>query len=57
MMIIGSYMIGAVVTLALIASGKISLKKKKRIAFAPFLGSSTVLVLIGVGDFYLSLIS
>lgn len=57
MMIVGSYMIGAVIIVALIACGRISLKNTKRIAFAPFLGASTVMVLLGVGDLYLSLIS
>lgn len=57
MMIIGSYMVGALIVVCLIVSGRISLKHKKRIAFAPFLGVSTVLTLIGVGDVYLMLIS
>lgn len=54
-MLLLSYIVGAFVVLLLMALGKISLKKSKKICFGPFLGAAAVLTLTGVGEAYLSL--
>jgi leader peptidase (prepilin peptidase)/N-methyltransferase len=53
-MIFLSYMVGAVMILAMLISGRLTFKKT-RIAFVPFMGIGTVLAFVGVGDWYLSL--
>ncbi len=53
-LLILSYMVGAVVVVVLLAFKKIS-SHQKRIAFVPFLGIGTLLTILGVGDFYVSL--
>jgi leader peptidase (prepilin peptidase)/N-methyltransferase len=50
-LLVVSYMVGAVVVLVLLASRRLS-SHQKRIAFVPFLGIATVLTLLGVGDVY-----
>ncbi len=54
-MMFGSYMVGAIIVLFLLVTGKLS-HTKKRIAFAPFIGISTLLALLGVGDLYLKIL-
>lgn len=55
-MLLLSYMTGAVVVVTLLFLKKITLNKGTRIAFGPFLGVATILVMVGVGDAYLSLL-
>ncbi len=54
-MLVLSYMVGAVVTLLLLITKTISLKRQ-RIPFGPFMGIATVLTVLGAGDLYLSLL-
>ncbi len=54
-MLVISYMVGAIVTLLLIITKTISLKRQ-RIAFGPFMGFATVLTILGAGDAYLALL-
>lgn len=54
-MLLGSYVVGAIVVLVLLAVGKLS-RTRKRIAFAPFIGIATLLTVLGVGDMYLKMI-
>lgn len=54
-LLIVSYMVGAIIVLCMMALGIIN-KHKKRIAFVPFLGIGTVLTILGIGNFYLLLI-
>lgn len=54
-MLVLSYMVGAVVVGILLATNTISMKRE-RIAFGPFMGTATLLTLLGAGDAYLSLL-
>lgn len=54
-MLVLSYMIGAIVVVFLLLVKKIP-KKRERIAFGPFMGIATILTLLGAGDLYLSLL-
>ena len=54
-MLLLSYIVGSLVVLLLLALGKISLKKREKICFGPFLGAAVVLTLTGLGEAYLSL--
>lgn len=54
-MILLSYIVGALIALALIGMKVISLKQST-IAFGPFMAIATVLVLLGVGDLYWRLV-
>lgn len=54
-MLLLSYIVGALVVLLLLALGKISLKKSQKICFGPFLGVAAVLTLTGLGEAYLAL--
>lgn len=53
-MILLSYMVGAVILVAMLISGRLTFKKT-RIAFVPFMGLGTVLAVLGVGEWYVSL--
>lgn len=55
-MLILSYMTGAVIISVLLATGRLQFGKK-RIAFGPFLGIATVLTLMGAGRIYIGLLS
>ncbi len=54
-MLVLSYVTGAVIILGLLALRVISWKQQ-RVAFGPFLGLGALLTILGVGQWYVSLV-